>query len=253
MDNIENTGPEEAADVTAAQGQPDVPDTQPSENSEVADNGSEPEKSGEEASATPWANDPKFKGKTSDDIYKAYQEAEKAIGQVSQKAEIANLIEEKYGLTPEQFKAQVERIERAEKQQLYANNPLAPIVDEVETLKQKLTEQEQKSALLNEERTLDKFLSGNPEYSPFRDKILKLALNLEQDRPYEDIAKEYFGESIAQGQRDAYKKIDTKRMTQATGASQSSPKGGLTLEDTDNMTAADMEKILPWADVSHRL
>lgn len=248
MDNIENTGPQEAADVTAAQGQPDATDTQPAE-SGVADNDSEPEEAGD--ASTPWAKDPKFKDKSPADIYKAYQEAQKAIGQVSQKAEIANLIEERFGMTPEQFKGQIDRMEQQQKQELYADNPLAPVMDEVKELKEKLTQQEQQTALMNEEKKLDDFLTSNPDYKPFRDKILRIGLNLETEKEFEDIAKEYFGESRAQGQQDAYQKIETKKMTQATGA-QSAPKRKFTDEELDKMSAAEMEAILPHADTSHR-
>lgn len=258
MDNIEDTGPQGAADVTAAQGQPDAePDTQPAESEQetvTLDNDEDTEEGTEETgdASTPWANDPKFKDKSADDIYKAYQEAQKAIGQVSEKAEIANLIEEKYGLTPEQFKAQVENMEHQQKQQLYANNPLAPIVDEVEGLKKELSQQKQQAAYQSEEKKLDEFLKENPDYEPFKDKILKIGLNLETDKPYEDIASEYFGKSRAQGQQDAYKKIETKKMTQATGA-QSAPKRKFSEEEKDKMSAEELEAILPHADTSHRL
>ena len=79
----------------------------------------------------------------------------------------------------------------------------------------------------NEEKELDGFLNseeGKP-YAEFKDKILKLGLNLEKDKSYGDIAKEYFGQSRAQGQQDAYNKIETKKKTQATGVSMESKKG----------------------------
>ena len=118
---------------------------------------------------------------------------------------------------------------------------------EVQSLKQQL-------ALQAEQKELDSFLSseeGKP-YQGFKDKILHLGLNLERGKSYGDIARDYFGQAIAQGQQSAYKKIDTKVMTQATGASQSAPKGKFTDDDLDRMTAAELEAILPHADTSNR-
>lgn len=249
MDNLENTDPVEAADVTAAQGESDA-ETQPAETTEEATNEAETE--GEAVASNPWDNDPKFKGKTPEDIYNAYQESQKAIGANSQKAEIANIIQEKYGLTPEQFKAQIEQQDQQVRQSRYKDNPLAPVLDEVSELKQIVQRQEQEKALANEERELDKFIETNPEYKSVRDKILKLGLNLETDKSYEDIARDYFGESRAQGQTDAYKKIETKKMTQATGV-QSAPNRKFTAEELDKMSSAELEAILPHADTSNRL
>jgi hypothetical protein len=42
-------------------------------------------------------------------------------------------------------------------------------------------------------------------------------------------------------------------MTQATSTSRTAPKGKLTDEDMDRMTAAELEAILPQADTSQRL
>mgnify|MGYP001561981439 FL=1 len=104
-----------------------------------------------------------------------------------------------------------------------------------------------------EQAQLDSFIGKNPEYEPFKDKILNLGLNLERDKTYEQIANEYFGQSRAQGQQDAYKRIDTKQMTQATSASQAAPKARFTAEEMDNMSVAELEAILPHADISNRL
>ncbi len=71
-------------------------------------------------------------------------------------------------------------------------------------------------------------------------------------KSYADIAKEYFGETRAQGQQDAYKKIDQKQKTQATGVL-STPAKKFTEDDMANMTAAEMEAILPKADISNRV
>lgn len=248
MDNIETTGPVGSDGATFSQDNSAI-DTQPTE---TTDSVSDVDVAEVEQAPTPWDNDPKFKGKSPEDVYKAYQEAQKAIGQVSQKAEIANLIEQKYGMTPEQFKAQIEAQEYQQKQQLYANNPLAPIVDEVQALKFQLAQQEAKAALQEEKAELDKFLKDNPDYEPFKDKILNLGLNLEKDKSYEEIATEYFGNARAQGQQDAYKKIDTKRNTQATGA-KSAPQKRFSDEDIENMSAAEYEALIPHADLSNRL
>ena len=49
------------------------------------------------------------KYKTTADLEKAYHEAEKLNGQLSQKAQVANLLEEKYGITPDQLSALFQR------------------------------------------------------------------------------------------------------------------------------------------------
>jgi len=255
MDNIENDAPQGEADVTASSGQSGE-DTQPVEApAETVEANDEAETTETEAesgeSSYPWEADEKFKGKTPDDIFRSYKELEKAQGSLGQKAEIANLLEEKFGVTPEQLKAQIAQQETAQKKQRYADNPLAPVIDEVQELKQIVQNQEHEKALANEEKELDSFLADNPDYQPYRDKILKLGLTSEQDKPFDEIAREWFGESRAQGQQDAYKKIDTKKMTQATGA-QSAPQRKFTEEELNNMTSEELEAILPHADTSHR-
>ena len=75
MDNIEqSSSPLGEADVTASQGQLDATDTQPTETEEVVDGNESAEV---ETASNPWDNDPKFKGKAPEDIYKAYKEAER--------------------------------------------------------------------------------------------------------------------------------------------------------------------------------
>lgn len=259
MDNLEtDTDPLGDADVTASQGQSDATETQTVEpaveteetNNEVETEPEAVEETGEASSS--WESDPKFKGKTPDDLYKSYKELETNQGTLSQKAEIANMIQEKFGKTPEEFKALIDQQEAQEKQARYKDNPLAPVLDQVSELKELVQNQEAEKALMNEEKELDSFLTENPEYAPNRDKILKLGLTSEQDKSYEDIAREWFGETRAQGQQDAYKKIETKKMTQSTGA-QSAPKKSFSAEDMDNMSAAEMEAVLPHADTSQRL
>lgn len=253
MDNIENTSPSGEADVTASQGQLDATDTQPVETAEVVD-GNEPVESGQ--ASNPWDNDPKFKGKSSEDIYKAYKESEKLSGQLSQKAQVANLIQEKYGVTPEQLKSQIEQQELQQRQQYYAENPLAPLIDEVSQQRNYIEQMQAKEARASEENKLESFLKENPDYQTNRDQLLDLALNhpkyLNDDSiGYDQIANEWFGKTRAQGQQDAYKKIESKQNTQVTGV-KSEPNRKFTQEDMDKMSASELEKILPWADTSNR-
>ena len=253
MDNLEtNTNPLGEADVTASQGQLDATETQPVETGQSVD-GTNPEEAGQ--ASNPWDNDPKFKGKSPDDIYKAYTEAEKLNGQLSQKAQIANLIQEKYGITPEQLKSQIEQQEKQRKQEIYANNPLAPLVDKVAELENYKQQQEAEKALANVNNELDGFIKSNPGYEAHREKILKLVLtpgigfdpNTGTEKSIEEIANEWVGTVRAQGQQDAYKKIETKQMTQTTSVSKGAPKGKITLEELRKMSAAEQAAILPHA------
>ena len=63
--------------------------------------------------------------------------------------------------------------------------------------------------------------------------------------PFADLANEYFGAARAQGQQDAYRKIETKQMTQATSVSQAPSKGKPTLEELRSMTYAERLAVLP--------
>jgi hypothetical protein len=167
------------------------------------------------------------KYKSPQDLEKAYKELEGKLGDLGQKAKIADVIQERYGVTPQQLQERIEAQEAEAQRQYYANNPLAPVMDEVAQLRQVVERQENEKALIAEERELDGFLKDNPEYQPFRDKILKLGLTSEQDKSYQEIANEWFGQARAQGQQDAYNKIDVKRQSQQTGPSTSKPtKGG---------------------------
>jgi hypothetical protein len=213
--------------------------TQPEETGEVS--ATEPEESGEASLLA-------GKYKSPQELEKAYLEVQKTVGQVSQKAELANRLEKATGMSTQQIEDYLANQEYTQYQQQVQGNPGLAAYQEVQQLKSQI-------ALQKEERDLDKFLSseeGKP-YTAQRDKILKLGLNLERDKDYGDIAREYFGESRAQGQQDAYRKIDTKRNSQATGVSQSPPKGRVTLEDLDNMSVKEMEAVLPHADLSNRL
>lgn len=251
MDNINNETPVGSDGATSSPDTASV-DTQPVESPDTVSDGD-----GVEAgqATSPWDNDPKFKGKGPEDIYKAYKEAEKLTGHLSQKAQVANLIEEKYGLSPEQLKAQIEQMEARDRQARYANNPLAPLADEVAELKATIARQEQEKAHNAVKSELETFVKSNQAFEPFKDKILKLALtpgigydpDTGEEVPFDTLAQEYFGDARAQGQRDAYKKIETKEMTQATGVSRGAPKSKLTLDDLRKMTVAEQEAVLPHA------
>lgn len=240
MDNLENTSGAGEADVTSSSAEPQGTETQPESLDQSVDGGNQAEAG--DATSYPWQAEEKFKNAKPEDIFKSYKEMEKLY---SRKAEVANLIEEKFGVTPEQLKQVIAEQENARQEQELAQNPAGYALREVQTLKQQL-------ALQSEEKELDGFLAKSPEYAPFRDKILTLGLNLERDKSYEEIAHEYFGQARAQGQEDAYKKIDTKVKTQATGV-RSVPQRTITPEDMKKMSVAELEAILPHADTSNRL
>lgn len=244
MDNIENSSPLGDADVTASQGQLED-NTQTPEAEDVSSNEETNQAEGEQVS-NPWDNDPKFKGKSSEDIYQAYQESQKVIGQNSQKAEVANLIEKKYGLTPEEFKAKIEAQDEQARQERYEADPQAEMKDKMQNLENTVARQEQQAAYSAEEQVLDKFLASEEgkAYAPFKEKIFKLALGSEQEQSYEDIAREWFGESRSQGQNDAYNKIETKKMTQATGVSNKAPAGKPTLEQLKGLSSEEQAQLL---------
>ena len=237
MDTLEEPiEPAGSDDVTSS---PDtsVAETQPSEPSENVDGGTEANEGAPESLLA-------GKYKSPEDLEKAYKDLESKLGTLGQRAKVADMIQEKYGKTPEQFLETIAAEEQALLEQEYATNPGGAALREVQNLKQQL-------ALRDEEKELDSFLSKNPEYAPQRDKILKLGLNLEKDKTYEEIASEYFGSTRAQGQQDAYKKIDAKKKTQTTGT-QSAPSKRFSEADLQGMTSAEMEALLPHADTSHR-
>jgi hypothetical protein len=241
MDTFEtNEAPVGVEGATSSQDTASQVETQPSE-TEATVSDSQSGNEGE-ASETLFAG----KYKNPQELEKAYMEAQKAMGQLSQKAGLVNQLEKSTGMNAQQIAEFLEKQQQQQLQQQIQDNPAGYAIKEVETLRQQI-------ALQNEERELDKFLQENPDYAPFRDKIFNLGLKLETDKSYEEIAKEYFGNARAQGQQDAYKKIETKKMTQATGASQAAPKTGFTPEEMDRMSAEELEAILPHADISHRL
>lgn len=210
MDTINETEPVGGQDVSSSQDTSSV-DTQPTESEEVVDGNQS-----EEVEEAPELLAGKYK--TQEELIKAHQELEHKLGENSQKAELANLLEKQTGMNAAQIKDYLAQQQYAQYEAQVQGNPGLAAYQEVQSLKSQL-------ALQSEEKELDKFLNsdeGKP-YADFKDKILNLGLNLEKDKTYSEIAKEYFGQSRAQGQQDAYKKIDKKIMTQATGA-KSAPK-----------------------------
>lgn len=239
MDTIEkNVAPEGGEGATSSQ------DTATEVNAQTATN-EQPASDGTQKEAEQGLLAGKYK--SPQELEKAYSNLESKLGELGQKAKLADLFYEKYGVTPDQLQTQIETQEQEAQRQRYADNPLAPIVDEVAQLKQIVQQQEAEKALMNEEKELDKFLAENSAYKPYRDKILKLGLTSEQNKSYEEIATEWFGEARAQGQQDAYKKIEQKRNTQSSGVQSSSQKK-FTLDDMRNMSSAELEKILPHAE-----
>lgn len=239
MENLEqNTDPLGEAGATASQGQSDATGTQLVETTDAVSDGQVAEAG---QASNPWDNDPRFKGKSAEDIYKYATEAEKVKGQLSQKAELANLIEQQTGMSTQQIKEQLAYQQQQQMAQAIQENPGLAAYQEVQNLKGQL-------AIQAEQKELDSFLQseeGKP-YTSFRDKILNLGLKLETDKTYGEIAREYFGQSRAQGQQDAYQKIETKIMNQATG-SKSSNHRSISSDEMKGMSTSEMETFLPRA------
>ena len=238
MDTIENIEPAGSDGATSSPDTSATPDTQPVESPDVVS-----ANEGGEAGAP--ENLLAGKYKSPEDLEKAYKELEGKLGGLGRKAAVADLIQEKYGMSPEQLRATIEAEEQARLEHEYATNPAGYALKEVQSLKEEL-------ALKEEEGKLNAFIAENPDYAPFKDKLFNLYLNVEKDKDLGEIAVDYFGTAIAKGQESAYKKIDTKKMTQATGVSQTAPKQKLTLEDMQKMSSKDLEAVLPWADISYR-
>lgn len=239
MDTIEtNEAPAGSDDVTSSPDTASQVDAQPVESEGTIDGGNS-----EEAGATEVLLAGKYK--SPEELEKAYLESQKMHGTLGQKAKVADLILEKYNMTPDQFQAALEAEEQARLEQEYATNPAGYALREVQELKSQL-------ALKEEEGKLNAFLAENPEYTPFKDKLFNLYLNVEKDKDLGEIAVDYFGQAMASGQQVAYKKIDAKKNTQATSVS-SVPKRQITEEDLKNLSVAELEAILPHADISHRL
>jgi len=210
MDNHENNqAPVGAEGATSSQDNAQVQVTQPVAPQAPVSAGVMGQGTGQ---AQPWEQDERFKGKTADDIWKAYQNAESLVGQASQKASLVNELEQVTGMSPDEIRNYLQAHQQQQLQQQIQQNPLAYVDSRVQDLENTI-------ALQNQEKELDTFLQANPEYSEFRDKIFDIGTTIATDKPYDEIAKEWFGSAIAQGQNSAYQKIDTKQKQQATGTS----------------------------------
>lgn len=236
MDNLQNGADPTAVDTTTSEGQ-SPQETQPVEAPETTGNG-EGEESGVSEVQNPWDTDDRFKGKTQEDIWKSYQELQKTMGSKNEEAEALRVLQENTGMTPSQIKQFFETRQEQAREQERVENPVGYLSEEINSLKSKLAYQE-------EEKSLNTFISEKPEFAPFKEKMMKLAMGLERDKTYEEIADEYFGSAISQGAQDAYKKIEQKVNTRVTGAGQSTPKKTLTHEDMENMSIEELEAILP--------
>lgn len=250
MDTIENNEPAGSDDVTSSPDTSPQVDTQTSAPESV--DGGSPEPAEGNASETLLAG----KFKDPGELEKGYKELESKLGELGQKASVADLIQEKYGLTPEQLRAQVEQLELQQRQERYANDPLAPLVDEMQILKETIQAQEAEKAEMQLKGQIDSFLKANPAYEANREQITKLAqtpgigydpITGEDLGSIGDIAQEYFGNARAQGQQDAYNKIEVKENTQATGISNVS-KNQLSADDLKSLSVAELEAILPHSD-----
>jgi hypothetical protein len=222
MDNLQNTTDSTGAEGATSSQEQSVVETQPATQEPTSSESAQTEA----GSAQPWESDPRFKGKTAEDVWKSYQEAQTLIGKTSQKAKVAELIEQKYGVTADRFAEMVEQNSQAHQEQYYAENPLAPLQEQVQSLQQQI-------ALQEEQKNLDSFIGNNPEYAPFKDKLLHIGLSLETDKSYEQIADEYFGQAIKHGQQSAYNKIEQKTNTQASGTATVQSKGKLTTQEIE--------------------
>jgi hypothetical protein len=224
MDTIENETPVGSDGATSSPDTASV-DTQPAESSDSVSDGIE-----EDAVEAPLLAG---KYKTQEELIKAHQELEHKLGEQGQKAELVNLLEKQTGMNASQIKSYLANQQQEQLMQQYQNNPVPYLANEVQQLKSQI-------ALQTEQQELDKFLSseeGKP-YQPFKEKIFNLGLKLETGKPYADIAREYFGESRAQGQKDAYKKIETKQMTQSSGV-KTAPQKSISLDDLRAMSPSE--------------
>jgi hypothetical protein len=191
------------------------------------------------------------KYKTQEELIKAHQELEHKLGEQGQKAELANLLEKKLGMTPQQIKDALIQRDYQEQQQRYADNPLAPVLDKVSALEQKLQAKEQQEALNGVKTELNDYLKNNPVYEAHKEQILKLALtpgigfNSEtgEEVSIDELATEYFGKAIANGQQSAYKKIDTKQMTQSSGT-KTAPQKSMSIDDLRAMSPSERIKAM---------
>lgn len=246
MDTIETQAPVGSDDVTSSPDTATV-DTQTPTPAQSVD-GASADQAGGNASESLLAG----KYKTPEELANAYTNLESKLGELGPKAALADELQEKYGVTPDQLRAQMQALEIQQRQERYANDPLAPLVDEVQSLKQTIQQQQAEKAEIQLKSEVDSFLKGNPEYEAHKEQILKLAQTpgIGYDKAtgqdlgsIGDIAQEYFGTARAQGQQDAYNKIEVKKNTQATGVA-STPQKEFGLEDFSTMSASEMKAVL---------
>lgn len=242
MDNQIPVDPVSDAGQAPIDGQSPTDQTQPQDGGTAPGKVAEPSDSKE---AFPWETDERFKGKTPDDMFKIVAEADKYKGELSKKAKVADLLSEKFGVTPERMQEIIQQREVQQKQAFYQANPQAEVKDELEHLKSQLAEQQQQQLIQQEDSKLDNFLSENPEYKDFREEIRKLGYSVERDSDWETVAKTYFGRAIEKGQASAYEKMGVKQVTQSSGVSNSAPKGRPTIEEMSNMSSKELEALLP--------
>lgn len=238
MDNLtEGTSdPQEAADVTAASGQSDEVETQTEPETVVVDGETD---EGTETEL-PWNSDERFKGKTPAEMFAIVQEADKYKGQLSQKAKVADLLSQKFGLTPERMEQIANEQAQVAHQQKLQSDPLAQVYDELQQVKQQMV-------IKDEDAKLDSFLKEKPEFAAFRNEIRTLGYSVDRDKTWDQVAEKYFAKAINQGQESAYKKIETKTKTQTAGVSRGDTKRTITLDDMRGMTSKEMEAFLPHA------
>ena len=247
MDTIETNEPSGEAEFTPS-ADTSVSDTQPVETGDV--NVTETEETGQ-------AEAPLLAGKykSAEELEKAYNEIQQLNGQLSQKAQLANLLEKQTGMNTQQIQELMAQQEEQKRQEQLANDPTFLLRQENNQLKAE-------KALRGVNQEIDALIKEQPAYEAHRDKILKLALtdgigwkteynpatgqNETVEVPIQELASEWIGGAIAEGQRTAYNKIDTKLMSQTTGV-QSAPQSKITAEDMKNMSTSDMEKFLPHA------
>lgn len=234
MDNHEQTTvPSGEAGATASQGQTDATVTQTAETTNSVSDGKVAETG---STQNPWDSDPKFKGKGAEDIYKSYKEIEKMSGKLGQRAKAMDLIEQAYGVTPEQLSQIITQRQQAQREDYIRQNPSAVALERTQQLEDKL-------AYMEAEKELDSYLSSEEgrSYAPFRDEIMELAML--KGESFGDVADRYFGQAIAHGQQSALQHIDRKISSQATSVTQ----GEQHKPKLEEMSVEELRAILPHA------
>lgn len=238
MDNLENGAmdPAGAIDVDATSGQSNEIETQSTDATEE----SAPidvQESESVAEMHPWDADDRFKGKTPDQMYEIVREADKYKGQLSQKAKVADMLSQQFGLTPERMEEIAQqRAYDAQQQQIQAD-PISAVYNELQEVKTQLVIKE-------EDSKLNSFLAEQPQYADFREEIKNLGFTVDRDKTWAEIADKYFGRAIVKGQEAAYKQLNVKQNTQATSVSRGDINRSVTLDEMQNMSAAELEAIL---------